>query len=178
MLKQLIKHKKLIIIFLVIVGFLIFVKERGFKRLSENFENANLIDVINGLDIQDQKLNDMIKESNATTVTFNKKISTNKDIDSTQNILAGNGSVKLGADGTIYAKSLKLENGITQLKKDGWKKDTKMVMVEKGGWGSWQDSVDCPDGYYVCGIQTRFEGSQGNRDDTALNGIQMKCCKF
>ena len=107
-----------------------------------------------------------------------KKISTNKDIVSTQNILAGNGSVKLGADGTIYAKSLKLENGITQLKKDGWKKDTKMVTVENGTWCNWNGGVDCPDGYYVCGMKTRFEGSQGVNDDTALNGIQMKCCKF
>ena len=177
MLKQLLKHKQLIVIFLVIVAFLIFVKERGFKKISENFENANLIDVLNGLDVQDQKLNDMVSKTSATDVSFNKNIKTTKNI-SGQNIVTNNGTVKMGADGTIYAKSLKLENGITQMKAGGWKKDTQMVMVEAGGWGTWNDGVDCPDGYYVCGMKTRFEGNQGGGDDTALNGIQMKCCKF
>ena len=41
MLKQLLKHKKIIITFLVIVVFLIFVKGRGFKKISENYRTRS-----------------------------------------------------------------------------------------------------------------------------------------
>ena len=70
MLKQLIKQKNLIIMFGIIVIFLIFVKNKGFKKITERFENANLIDIINGIDIQDQKLNNMVSKIDTNTVTF------------------------------------------------------------------------------------------------------------
>ncbi|HEY8947046.1 MAG TPA: hypothetical protein VIM73_22535, partial [Polyangiaceae bacterium] len=45
-------------------------------------------------------------------------------------------------------------------------------------WGNWNGTTSCPAGTAVCGIQTRTEGSQGNGDDTALNGVKLACCTF
>ena len=62
------------------------------------------------------------------------------------------------------------------------KNNATSVLVEEGIWGVWgkngdQKAIFCPDNTYVCGLKTRFEGSLGG-DDTALNGIEMQCCKF
>ena len=49
----------------------------------------------------------------------------------------------------------------------------------EGGWGSWQGSKYCASGQHVCGIQTRVEAAQGgddDEDDTALNGVDLRCC--
>lgn len=43
-------------------------------------------------------------------------------------------------------------------------------------WGSWSDVQECPAGTAVCGLRTRVEPSQGSRDDTALNGMELACC--
>lgn len=43
-------------------------------------------------------------------------------------------------------------------------------------WGTWQAPVECPAGSAICGMRTRVEPSQGNGDDTALNGIELACC--
>lgn len=43
-------------------------------------------------------------------------------------------------------------------------------------WGTWQTPVECPAGSAICGMRTRVEASQGNRDDTALNGMELACC--
>jgi len=123
MLKLLIKHKKLIIIFLIIVSFLIFVKEKGFKRISENFENINLIDVINGLDVQDQKLNDIITELSATDVTFNKNIITNK------NIKAGS-KIVLNSNGTIATNKIDINDKISSVGGDS-KADLTATDIKK-----------------------------------------------
>ncbi len=82
-------------------------------------------------------------------------------------------AVDINDDGTTkFYGSVKLRNG-------DWRGGATDVSVEEGGWGTWKpDYIMCPEGSYVCGLQTRFEGSQGNGDDTALNGIRMKCCKF
>ena len=42
-------------------------------------------------------------------------------------------------------------------------------------WGDWS-SRSCPYGTRVCGIQTRIEPRQGDGDDSALNGIKLRCC--
>ncbi len=46
------------------------------------------------------------------------------------------------------------------------------------GWGSWQGWTRCPANTYVCGLEQRVEGSQGDNDDTAVNDIQILCCPF
>ncbi len=33
----------------------------------------------------------------------------------------------------------------------------------------------CPKGYFVVGFQVRFQGDQGNGDDTAFNGLKFLC---
>ena len=52
------------------------------------------------------------------------------------------------------------------------------VLVWQGNWGSFENLRMCPQNYYVCGLQTRFEPDQGfYADDTALNGMKMQCCQ-
>ncbi|CAF1098596.1 unnamed protein product [Adineta steineri] len=41
-------------------------------------------------------------------------------------------------------------------------------------WGSWKNGTDCAQGSAICGINTKFEGS--NSDNTAMNGAFFKCC--
>ena len=43
-------------------------------------------------------------------------------------------------------------------------------------WGNWSNWQQCPNDTAVCGLQIKFEGSLGNGDDTAMNGIEMRCC--
>lgn len=46
-------------------------------------------------------------------------------------------------------------------------------------WGTWTGDHFCPDGFAVCGIQTQIERSQGgNGDDTALNNVNIECCRI
>lgn len=49
--------------------------------------------------------------------------------------------------------------------------------LEYGGWGDWQSWVEYSSSY-VCGGQVRFESDQGSGDDTALNGLRLKFCKY
>ncbi|XP_042237659.1 vitelline membrane outer layer protein 1-like isoform X2 [Homarus americanus] len=42
-------------------------------------------------------------------------------------------------------------------------------------WGYWSDYADCPDGWVICGIETRVEAETAT-DDTALNDVRMFCC--
>ena len=45
-------------------------------------------------------------------------------------------------------------------------------------WGrrqAWSES--CPLNSAVCGLKTRVEAYQGDVDDTALNDVEMYCCK-
>jgi hypothetical protein len=52
------------------------------------------------------------------------------------------------------------------------------VSVEEGLWGNWGSNVQCPADSYVCGFNTQFLGNQGLGDDSALNGIAIRCCNF
>lgn len=45
-------------------------------------------------------------------------------------------------------------------------------------WGSWSTWKQCPSGTAVCGLRSRFESSQGGGDDTAMNGLELKCCNL
>jgi hypothetical protein len=54
------------------------------------------------------------------------------------------------------------------------------VIEVSGGmpWGIWGGATYCPDNHYVCGINQKVESSQGDGDDTAVNDLQIYCCKF
>ena len=52
---------------------------------------------------------------------------------------------------------------------------TKDLKVEAEEWGTWSRWKECPEGQFICGIQTRVEDPDG--DDTALNDIKHQCCK-
>ena len=43
--------------------------------------------------------------------------------------------------------------------------------------GQWVGYTSCPVGTFICGGRALIEGKQGKRDDTALNRLQMGCCK-
>jgi hypothetical protein len=45
-------------------------------------------------------------------------------------------------------------------------------------WGSWRGYQYCPAGTAVCGARVRVEGSQGSGDDTAMNGLELACCRY
>ena len=59
---------------------------------------------------------------------------------------------------------------------------SRKVLKVKGEapWGIWHEATYCPNNYYVCGLQQKVEPKQGggSNDDTALNGVALKCCKF
>ncbi|CAI2347788.1 unnamed protein product [Caenorhabditis sp. 36 PRJEB53466] len=44
-------------------------------------------------------------------------------------------------------------------------------------WGNWKADQFCPQGYVVCAIKSQIEKPQGGRDDTALNNVNLKCCR-
>ena len=44
-----------------------------------------------------------------------------------------------------------------------------------GKYGEWSET--CTPNTAVCGIQTKIEKPQGSGDDTALNDVELFCCK-
>ncbi|NET66386.1 MAG: hypothetical protein F6K63_19140 [Moorea sp. SIO1G6] len=44
-----------------------------------------------------------------------------------------------------------------------------------GHWGSWGNQVQCPTDQWVLGGELKVEPKQGRGDDTALNGIYLRC---
>jgi len=53
----------------------------------------------------------------------------------------------------------------------GWKEVDNPV-----SWHEWTQPIACPDGFVICGLKTRVQAKQGLYDDTALNGVEFKCC--
>lgn len=45
-------------------------------------------------------------------------------------------------------------------------------------WGTLGSIRSCPIGSAVCGVRTKREPSLGGGDDTAVNGVQFRCCDF
>ena len=49
-------------------------------------------------------------------------------------------------------------------------------------WGKWLGFKACPDKQIICGMKTRIQAPQGERrdnrgDDSALNGVELVCCR-
>jgi len=83
-------------------------------------------------------------------------------------------------DSNLKVKGTSSQNRIVTngLKINNPKKGATEMKIHDGYWGGWTSMKTCPDNTYVCGLKARVEGNQGGGDDTALNGIRMKCCKF
>jgi hypothetical protein len=47
-----------------------------------------------------------------------------------------------------------------------------------GHFGEWEGPYFCAAGEFVCGMDFRLEAYQGSGDDTALNGVRVRCCAF
>ena len=54
----------------------------------------------------------------------------------------------------------------------------KLEIDAQTAWGEWTNRLSCPSGQAVNGIQTRVESRQGNGDDTALNGVRLRCASY
>ena len=57
---------------------------------------------------------------------------------------------------------------------ESWEQ-TKDLKVEALEWGTWSRWKECPEGEFICGIETKVEDPDG--DDTALNDIKHQCCR-
>ena len=53
--------------------------------------------------------------------------------------------------------------------------ETDVIKGQAKEWGKWSLFVECPKGFFICGINTRVEDN--TYDDTALNDIRHQCCK-
>ena len=55
--------------------------------------------------------------------------------------------------------------------------DEKYVTGQENLYGKWQGRLNCVKGDVICGLRTKVEDALGeNRDDTALNGVELVCC--
>ena len=53
----------------------------------------------------------------------------------------------------------------------------KLKVKNGASWGDWLGNKTCPDNEVICGIKTKVEQWQGDGDATALNGVELICCK-
>ena len=59
--------------------------------------------------------------------------------------------------------------------------DTKISAPGNNDWGEWTADLRCPTGQAATGLQTRVQAPQGGadaEDDTALNGMRLKCEEY
>ena len=57
---------------------------------------------------------------------------------------------------------------------DKWDQQEE-VYLNHGIWGIWQPDVKCPKNHFINGVQAKLEENQGSSDDSALNGLRIKC---
>uniref|UniRef100_A0A1I7TPN3 C-type lectin domain-containing protein n=1 Tax=Caenorhabditis tropicalis TaxID=1561998 RepID=A0A1I7TPN3_9PELO len=60
---------------------------------------------------------------------------------------------------------------------DGPRDRSSWFQGDTPGWGEWTDDQFCPKGFAVCGINSQIEGDRGGGDDTALNNVDLRCCR-
>ena len=196
MFKELYNNKKVVLIFVLIIVFLIFVKEGGMKKTIENFENSgNVIDTItNSFDMTGQKFNDVFSSISTNSVKINKNMEVNNlylkghdlEINNTDRKGKGTGprralvhdggdslTINYGGDykGGVVIKSDLQVTGKTTLKTSTYWKP-----------GSWQEgsfrnlayldrqNVSCNDGDFMSGLKWETSG-----DKIRMN---LKCTKL
>ena len=55
--------------------------------------------------------------------------------------------------------------------------DNETVQGKGGEEGEWTDLVRCPSHMKICGLRAKIQQYKRNQDNTALNRIQLQCCK-
>ena len=50
-----------------------------------------------------------------------------------------------------------------------------LTASRRGPWGTWKNGQDCGNKGVISGLKTRVESSQKDKDDTALNGLDVQC---
>lgn len=55
---------------------------------------------------------------------------------------------------------------------------TELTAGNGAPWGTWNEYQSCPDDTVVCGVEVRVESKQGDKDDTAMNGLRVRCCEL
>jgi hypothetical protein len=58
---------------------------------------------------------------------------------------------------------------------NNWNDQTEFKDIYSGKWGAWKGKKMCPLNMYIDGAMVKFEGYQGSDDDTALNGLKIRC---
>ncbi|CAL4109291.1 unnamed protein product [Meganyctiphanes norvegica] len=92
-------------------------------------------------------------------------------------------ALKTCSDGFLTGLRMKSEEPQGHLHDDTAANDLEMQCAwgseihngEGDHWGRWSSWSYCPQGWAICGLQTRVEGTSAN-DDTALNDVKMFCC--
>ena len=78
----------------------------------------------------------------------------------------------LEVNGTVQYKHLTKTNEL--------KKQNRQIVngAQFNLYTPWFES-NCSNDEYMCGVNARIEGDQGeDRDDTGMNGMKISCCKF
>ena len=103
-----------------------------------------------------------------STGTFSGQLRANGGLTGTTATLSGNLSVGGKSVAKIPTTNAEAQNGITE------------ISSLEGSWGSYPANwAMCPAGSYVCGFMSKVEAAQtGTADDTAMNGVKLRCCKF
>jgi hypothetical protein len=111
--------------------------------------------------------------SQATDFTASGNIAT-ANLTASGNIAAANlNAASLTVGGAATCGSL-IVNGAVSVKST----TSSYIYPGDGWWGDWYGWTYCPNGTFVCGAQVRIEAMQGDIDDSAMNGIQLACCKL
>jgi hypothetical protein len=166
------------------------------NKMYENFTTVQALDAVKATE---KKVNEMVSKVDGSHVRFPKKVVLDKGLAMGSLKMApgnwldygievpagkkvgihapGNGTMELHVDNTIKTSHIYTDKlTVNGLKIKNPKKGATEIKIHDGYWGGWTDMKTCPDNTYVCGLKARVESPGG--DDTAMNGIHMKCCKF
>lgn len=55
--------------------------------------------------------------------------------------------------------------------------DGTPLSIEPGFEGDWTDWHECPPNTFICGMEVRSEAQSSNKDNSAINGVRVDCCR-